>query len=216
MKWIKPFISILIILISIAYVELTSVKSQFRQFVTNVASQFHADWRQNFLKENPHSKHRFKLTVHGNMYNSSDFIYPMILNIGSCLIHRNLKVARDRYNASLTYVDILNMNYSELPEDWAYENRATAFVACRQVLFGIRQKRLFNRDFIEETADKVHQDWVKRNSQRASKEMLIPYSYLSETEKNKDRKAIIIACRVFNELGMYRYFGKNPIKMTDS
>jgi hypothetical protein len=208
-------IFLLLLLLFITNVDLILFKEQFRFFVKNVASTFHKNWRRHFLSEHPFVKNRFKLTHNGSHYNSSDFIYPMILTVGSCLVHRNLKVARDRYNSSITYIDILNMDYDELPDDWAYENRATAQVACTQVLQGVRQKHLFNRNFIEKISKKIHNAWIKRNQHRTTEELILPYEELPEVEKDKDRRAILIACRLFNELHLYDYFKTTPIHLIE-
>jgi hypothetical protein len=196
-------------------VELILFKKQFQIFVRKVASAFHRNWRRHFLSENPYVKNRFKLTHNGTHYNSSDFIYPMILTVGSCLVHRNLKVARDRYNSSIIYVDILNMDYDELPDDWASENRATARLACTLTVRGVRQKRLFDRNFIEKMSKKIHDAWIKRNKHRTVEEFLLPYANLPEIEKDKDRRAILIACRLFNELHLYQYFKTTPIHLIE-
>ncbi|CAF1566551.1 unnamed protein product [Rotaria sordida] len=215
MRLITPLTFIIFLLFSITNVELTSSKDRFRIFIRNVASTFHANWRQHFVSERPFIKNRFKLTNNGTHYNSSDFIYPMILTVGSCLVHRNLKVARARYNFSITYVDILNMDYNELPTDWAYENKNTARVACRQVLKSVRQKRLFNRNLIEIISEKIYKAWIKRNAHRASNQLILPYKYLPENEKDKDRRAMLIACRLYNELHLYRYFRTTPIHLIE-
>jgi len=215
MQLITPLTYILLLLLAIKNAELILSKSQFKIFVTKVASSFHENWRRHYLSENPFVRNRFKLTHNGSHYNSSDFIYPMILTVGSCLVHRNLKIARDRYNSSITYVDILNMIYNELPDDWAYENRATAQVACRQVLRNVRQKRLFNRNLIEKISEHIHNEWIKRNAHRTAKELIIPYTNLPEIEKDKDRRALLIACRLFNELHLYHYFRTNPIHLIE-
>jgi hypothetical protein len=215
MQLITPLTYIFLLLLAIKNAELILFKSQFKIFVTKVASAFHENWRRHFVSENPFVRNRFKLTHNGSHYNSSDFIYPMILTVGSCLVHRNLKVARARYNSSITYVDILNMIYDELPDDWAYENRATAQVACRQVLRSIRQKRLFNRNLIEKISENIHNKWIKRNVHRTAKELIIPYTNLPEIEKDKDRRALLIACRLFNELHLFQYFRTNPIHLIE-
>ncbi len=192
-------------------VELTLLKDHFRFFVQSVATIFHSDWRENFLLKHPFDKNRFKLTRYGNHYNSSDFLYPMILTVGSCLVHRNLKVARDRYNSSLIYVDILNMEYNELPLDWIEENRLTARIACKYILRSLRRKRLFNQNLIEEISNIIHIQWMKRNKDYSNKELFVPYANLNEIEKDKDRKAVFIACRIFNERFLFQRFNTTPI-----
>ena len=190
-------------------------KDHFRYFVQSVATIFHSDWREEFLVKNPTVKNRFKSTSYGQNYNSSDFIYPMIISVNqhfiSCLVHRNLKVAQNRLNSSIIYVDILNMDYKELPKDWANDNRATAQIACKSILRGLRRKRLFNQNFIEQVSEIIHIEWAKRNQYHASKELLLPYANLTETEKDKDRKAVLIACRVFNEQFLFDKFNTTPI-----
>ncbi len=196
-------------------VELILFQDHFRYFVQNVATIFHSNWRKDFHADNPTVKHRFKLTNYGYHYNSSDFIYPMIISINrnfiSCLVHRNLKIAQNRLNTSIIYVDILNMEYKELPKDWAKDNRATARIACKYVLRGLRQKRLFNQNFIEEISEIIHIKWIERNKSYGSKELLIPYGNLSEIEKTKDRKAVLIACRVYNQEFLFEKFNTTPI-----
>ena len=205
----------LLTLFSITNAKSSLFKQQFHLFVRKVASTFHENWRQHYLSEHPHTRNRFKLTHNASNYNSADFIYPMILTVGSCLVHRNLKVARARYNSSVIYVDILNMAYDELPDDWAYENRATAQVACRQVLRSVRRKRSFDHDLVEQVAEKIHIAWIKRNEFRTSKDMLSAYSVLPETEKDKDRRAFLIACRLYNELRLYDYWKTSPIHLIE-
>ncbi|CAF1358611.1 unnamed protein product [Rotaria sp. Silwood1] len=215
MQLIRSLRFILFILVLTTKIGSISLEERFRIFVRNVASTFHANWCQHFLSEHPSIRNRFKLTISGTHYNSSDFIYPMILTVGSCLVHRNLKVARARYNSSITYIDILNMDYDELPPDWTSENNDNAQIACRLVLKGVRQKRIFNRNFIEATSEKVHQAWVKRNAHRTTNKLILTYKNLSENEKDKDRRAILIACRLFNELHLYRHFRTTPIHLIE-
>jgi len=187
------------------------LENQFELFVHKVASKFHDDWRELFHQQNPTDRNRFKLTTDTHRYNSSYFIYPMILTVGSCFVHRNLKVARNRWNSSLVYVDILNMNYDELPDDWARENRATAQVACQQILFAVKKKRIFDRNLIEQFSKEIHRQWIKRNQFRTNKDLLLAYENLPDIEKEKDQRAILIACQLFNQLRLYSNLHSSPI-----
>lgn len=190
----------------------TSTSFDFHRFVRSVASRFHSNWREHFLLEHPHVKNRFKLTSNGHRYNRSDFIYPMILTVGPTLVHRNWRVAQHRSNLSLIYVDILNLNYDELPSDWAKENRDTARVACRELLRAVKRRKTFTRQLIEQISEKIHVKWIERNRHRTRQdELLLPFHHLPEQEKDKDRRAILIACRLFNELHFYRTFLPVPI-----
>ena len=186
----------------------------FNKYVEQVASAYHSDWRQTFHKQNPTIQNRFKLTKSKTNYQSSDFIYPMILTVGSCLVHRNLKVAQNRLNHSLIYVDILNMNYNELPFDWAEENRETARLACQLILKSIRTKKRFNQNLIENLSKRIHFHWMKRNFQRTKKELLVSYQFLTDFEKLKDRKAILIACQIYNQFQFYQIFQTDFIQIS--
>ena len=187
-------------------------KSPLERFVRSVATVFHSNWREHFLSEHPHTKNRFRATENGERYVKEDFVYPMILTVGPMLVHRNLKVARHRSNHSLIYVDILNLSYEELPEDWALENRATARVACRELLRAVRRRANFDGQLIERIAEQIHRQWIVRNRHQTADELLLlPYERLPEREKDKDRRAILIACRLFNELHFYRTFRTRPI-----
>lgn len=204
-----------LLLIFIDYVQSVAVDENFRYFVEQVATVYHSNWRENFLRKHPHTRNRFKLTTTPKAYNQSDFLYPMILTVGSCLVHRNLKVAQSRSNRSLIYVDILNMEYHELPSDWAAENRATARVACRLILKNVREERSFNRALIEHMSRRIHFQWMKRNAHRTSQDLLVPYRQLSEHEKDKDRRAILVACRLFNQLHLHERFHTSRIHLID-
>ena len=206
---------ICLLIIFISSIQLIELENDFRDFVEHVASIYHSQWKQNYLQQHPHTKHRFKLTTSRTNYHSSDFVYPMILPVGSCLVHRNLKVAQSRSNHSLIYVDILNMNFKELPDDWAHENRATATVACRLILRNVRQNRLFNRKLIDNMSKRIHFHWMKRNVNRTMKHLMVPYHQLAELEKEKDRRAVFVACQLFNQIHFYQRFQTKPIHIIE-
>jgi hypothetical protein len=52
---------------------------------------------------------------------------------------------------------------------------------------------------------------MKRNKDYSNKELFVPYANLNEIEKNKDRKAVFIACRIFNERFLFQRFNTTPI-----
>lgn len=76
-------------------------------------------------------------------------------------------------------VDISNTLYKDLPKQWQEENKASAENAIESVIAC--------EGDIEVAAEKIHIDWLNRNSHRASPEQLLPYNQLSEKEKEKDR-----------------------------
>lgn len=86
---------------------------------------------------------------------------------------------------------------------------------CRQVLQNVRQQRLFNENLIEKISEDFHNAWIKRNIHRTTKELIIPYRNLPEIEKDKDQRALLIACRLFNELHLYQHFKTDPIHLIE-
>lgn len=209
-------LGIYLILLCGQNVQMMFFRDHFRFFVQNVATIFHSEWKKDYLHQHPHTRHRFKSTHQYQIINQTDFVYPMIISIDkqfiSCLVHRNLKIAQNRFNRSLIYVDILNMDYRELPRDRAEDNRITARVACRHVWINHREKRSFNQDLIDHISDKVHIRWMRRNRHTNDKHLLVPFQFLTEDEKNKDRKAVFVACRVFNDQFFFKRFNTTPIQ----
>ena len=93
-------------------------------------------------------------------------------------------------------VDIANCTFSELPENWQYENLEAAKVTINLVFDRIRDGIEPNKGEIEEMASKVHAAWLDRNDwvfnpNYGNPALAVPYSKLSEEEKAKDRAQVI-------------------------
>ena len=57
--------------------------------------------------------------------------------------------------------------------------------------------------------DETH-SWIREMT-----ELMVPYEHLSEDEKGKDRRAVLIACRLFNQLRLDVTFKTSPIHFTE-
>lgn len=75
-------------------------------------------------------------------------------------------------------VDIANTDYKNLPKKWQAENKASAESAIAAVQA---------HDNVDSAASQIHDDWLSRNGDWAPDEQKLPYSELSEVEKEKDR-----------------------------
>lgn len=93
-------------------------------------------------------------------------------------------------------VDIANTDYADLPEKWQAENRASA----DHVVNLLRDEQApADQDPMEWAAEEVHKSWLDRNGSWAPEEQKLPYTQLSEEEKQKDRDVVQAALDV---LGM--------------
>lgn len=75
--------------------------------------------------------------------------------------------------------------FEYLPEAWRQENIAAAQHALRVVQDGMVAGLT-----LEALAELVHDGWLARNKDRATAEQKVPYSELSEKEKEKDRAIV--------------------------
>ncbi len=93
-------------------------------------------------------------------------------------------------NGNATEVDIANTIYTDLPEDWKGENKKSAEVAVTQVEQALRNAIPLDEQFVEIASSALHDKWLERNGSWAPPEQNVPYSELSEEEKEKDRVII--------------------------
>lgn len=97
-------------------------------------------------------------------------------------------------------VDIANTDYRDLPLDYRRENQESAKVALPLAL----DEYLAGRDparagFVEDASEQVHIAWLDRNRDWAPPDQSLPYSRLSEEEKEKDRVVVRAAVDLINE-----------------
>lgn len=83
--------------------------------------------------------------------------------------------------------DVAKLDYFELPSEWQYERWAGAKAALDFLLKEINLGKPIDEKFIEDASVFIHDEWVRRNPDRAKKENLISYDSLSEILKEKDR-----------------------------
>jgi hypothetical protein len=99
---------------------------------------------------------------------------------------------RIKKNSDGTEGDI-NVPFEELHLDWKKENLAAGKAA-------IEALRKFPNN-IEDAADFVHQQWMKRNPKEEwNASQHISYSELSPEEKNKDRVQVVIVHEIMSSL----------------
>jgi len=84
-------------------------------------------------------------------------------------------------------VDLAKLNYSELPSDWQKERWYGAKIALDALYLWNNSRKPLNDEFIEHASNLIHDDWLKRNFERAKAEHKLSYSKLSEEAKDKDR-----------------------------
>ena len=90
-----------------------------------------------------------------------------------------------------TEVDIANTPYEDLPSEWQGENKSSAEVAVTEVVNALYGGvGSLNESFIETASSTLHDKWLERNGSWAPPEQKLPYSELSEEEKEKDRVII--------------------------
>ena len=113
-----------------------------------------------------------------------------------------LKNTTDKYwvnNNNTDEVDIANTSFSNLPLDWQEENIAASIVAMHEVITAYEKGISLDSAFIEEASEKVHIEWLVRNSEWAQENQKLPYAELSEEEKEKDRLQVLQAIEVFQQ-----------------
>ena len=88
-------------------------------------------------------------------------------------------------------VDIANCSFEELPSNWQYENLEAARVAINLVFDKVINGQTIEPTEIAEMAATIHEEWLKRNNwvfdpQYGDPKLAVPYSELSQEEKDKD------------------------------
>lgn len=142
---------------------------QKQEMITKLSSLLHSEWQSFHKQENDSSEPRIERTK------DKEWIR----------IH-----GKDDVN-------ITNTLFVELPKDWQSENRAAAGVAVNEVFKAIENGRNLDKVFIEEASAVVHDQWLKRNSERVPTEQKKLFEDLTEDEKEKDRAQIRKTIEIF-------------------
>ncbi|MEI7511958.1 MAG: hypothetical protein WCK01_00660 [Candidatus Uhrbacteria bacterium] len=87
-------------------------------------------------------------------------------------------------------LDIASTDYKDLPNEWQHENKASAEIAVEQTMKAVEAGEDLDEAFIERASSVLHDKWLERNGSWAPAEQKLPYSELSEEEKEKDRVII--------------------------
>lgn len=155
--------------------EILKTKIEEEPMVMELASRFHENWR-----------HARDKTQDG-------------------LVEPDFEVTTDQYwidqHDGNNVVDIANTDFIDLPADFRKENVEAAKVAWGLLADELIEGVDFRTDeFIEESADKIHQEWLKRNPDDENiAELSVPYQALSEDQKAKDRDQILAAIDLYLE-----------------
>lgn len=96
-------------------------------------------------------------------------------------------------------VDIANTNFEDLPSDWKYENRASAYVTMCLIYEAGMSGVEFDDNFVDIASSKLHDAWLERNGSWAPVEQKVSFDELSEEEKNKDRVIIRKGLEIVND-----------------
>lgn len=146
-------------------------------FVENLAYQLHDNWRQTRKKSDGSYEPRIKDTK------DQEWI---------------------KNNGGKTQVDIANTIYTKLPSDWQAENKASAVVATDLLYSAIEKNKALDKKFIEDSSNKIHIEWLKRNTYAKGGALDVPYSKLPEVEKEKDRAVIKEAIQLAIDFGLVK------------
>lgn len=131
-----------------------------RSMAPDVASEFHEDWRKEFLRANGSRAKRMKPTTDAAWVT---------------------KHGTDK-------VDIAHTPFAELPSDWQAENLAAAQVATGFVANHLRtlETPRGRAKVIKEGAAHIHDEWLKRNTWAKGGELDVPFKKLPPHEQLKD------------------------------
>ena len=106
-------------------------------------------------------------------------------------------------------VDIANMTFTELPEDWQKENleaglavtRLTMGSLSREGSIGIEELLSLSAEEAEKLGDGVHEAWMARTEKADwNAEQFVPYSELPRSEQEKDLLHVRAALTVIREV----------------
>ncbi|MEO0725422.1 MAG: hypothetical protein AAFZ63_12820 [Bacteroidota bacterium] len=146
-------------------------ESHKQEMIIGLASVLHEEWRNNRLLPDGKYQPRLKTTTDNNWINSNN----------------------------TDQVDIANTSFTDLPMDWQEENLAASTVAMTEVFSAYERGVKLNTVFIEKASEKVHIEWLTRNSEWAQDNQKLPYAQLTEEEQDKDRLQVLMAIEVFQK-----------------
>src|SRR5581483_8277278 len=66
------------------------------------------------------------------------------------------------------HVDMAILDYRELPSDWQFERKVAAQISLDAVLGAVEEGKPLDENFIETTAEVLHDQWLERNQARAT------------------------------------------------
>ena len=106
-------------------------------------------------------------------------------------------------------VDIANMTFTELPEDWQKENLEAGLAATRLTMGTLSKEGSISLEEIislsveevEKLGDGVHEAWMQRTEKADwNAEQFVPYSELPRSEQEKDLLHVRMVVSVIKEV----------------
>ena len=165
--------------------ENANYKKAFKaELINSVASELHEDWRKTRLNKDGSYEPRWKAIKDQNF----------IKRLNPNQLSSNYRMISNGFE-----IDIANSTYDQLSPDWQYENLEAAKVASDLVL----QKKWDDEDFTQEQiGDKIHNEWLKRNTYAKGTALDVPFTELPEEEKVKDLSQYKLANTIANKMIM--------------
>lgn len=94
-------------------------------------------------------------------------------------------------------VDIANTNYEKLPADWQAENKAAAEFIVKEFVEKEVDIHLSDTKSANEIGEKIHQEWLRRNSWAKEGPLGVKFIHLTKEEQDKDLQQYYIAKTLF-------------------
>lgn len=182
---------------------------QVAELATNVSSALHEDWRKTRLNEDGTFEPRWKAIK------DQEFI----TSLNSNQLPSNIRVADGKYE-----IDIANSTYNQLSPDWQYENKEAGKVASELVIRGQRQYVSIHNQVCwnssygeylnrEQVGNKIHNEWLKRNTWAKGGELDVPFKELPPHEQAKDIDQYKIAYAIFEKMQQKEQAMQNDMGM---
>jgi len=142
-----------------------------------------------------------------------------ITSLNSNQLPSNIRVVDGKYE-----IDIANSTYNQLSPDWQYENKEAGKVASELVIRGQRQYVSIHNQVCwnssygeyldrEQVGNKIHNEWLKRNTWAKGGELDVPFKDLPPHEQAKDIDQYKIAYAIFEKMQQKEQAMQNDMGM---
>ena len=149
--------------------------------IEQLANNLHAAWAAEYRRQNGANAQRWKPVT------GLDLEFVLAAQAAGSIEAAAVRST----DACGVEIDIAGLGNSQLPSKFSAENTAAAAGAINAI-------SVSPEGGMEEWAAVVHDQWLERNGAWAPAEQKLPYSDLSEGEKEKDRAVVRAALEVLN------------------